>query len=137
MSKTNNGGSAFPYVYETADKYGRVNHVIPGMDLRDYFAGQALMGIVTMRSGNPVADAKLAYRLADAMMETREEKEDVVPADVIDALWNAGGGEYIKDICERVLQKFPTLTKEQILFNYSVNELLKMLGEEPMEVVVK
>ena len=52
-----------------------------GMDLRDYFAAQAMVGILTMlRGGNEglitvqESVSKYAYEWADAMMEAREQK---------------------------------------------------------------
>ena len=48
----------------------------PGMDLRDYFAAQALTGIITAALGkaDPFEEtvAYGAYRIADAMLLTRE-----------------------------------------------------------------
>ncbi|MEO9648786.1 MAG: hypothetical protein ABJ360_22370 [Roseobacter sp.] len=51
------------------------------MDLRDYFAGQAVTGMIataaapcmTSLSGTENCMAKAAYRLADAMIEARKE----------------------------------------------------------------
>lgn len=54
----------------------------PGMTLRDYFAGQALAGVLTScahpQSTGPVgldatAYAKLAFSIADAMLAVRKE----------------------------------------------------------------
>ena len=48
-----------------------------GMTLRDWFAGQALAGLVTLESRldkEPAEDAALAYRIADAMLAAREAK---------------------------------------------------------------
>ena len=71
MSNKNNGGPAFPhYDVETTQ-------VIPGMTLRDWFAGKAMQGL----QANPVEDvcemsyeeiAKYAYAQADAMLKARE-----------------------------------------------------------------
>ena len=67
---SNDGGAAFPVMY-----------VSEGMTLRDYFAGQALNGILmnytTERFGiseNSIADH--AYKLADALLVSRERMED-------------------------------------------------------------
>lgn len=47
-----------------------------GMSLRDYFAGQALTGILLEhKAGNPEYFAKAAYDFADAMLKQREIKE--------------------------------------------------------------
>lgn len=46
-----------------------------GMTLRDYFAGQALQGLIARSSGIRVADADVmahgCYAYADAMLEVR------------------------------------------------------------------
>lgn len=50
-----------------------LSHIQSGMELRDYFAGQALMGLCGNANIRPEVDpAKLAYELADNMMEARE-----------------------------------------------------------------
>lgn len=47
-----------------------------GMSLRDYFAGQALAGLLAHLPGDSRRSAVgLAYRLADAMLVERERKE--------------------------------------------------------------
>jgi hypothetical protein len=51
-------------------------HTEQGYTLRDYFAGQALAGILSLPilSGETPEDfARRAYRVADAMLEAREE----------------------------------------------------------------
>jgi hypothetical protein len=53
-------------------------YVSEGMSLRDYFAGQALAGIM---AGNYTSNSLKwvpgeAYALADAMLAARERKED-------------------------------------------------------------
>jgi len=52
-----------------------------GMDLRDYFATHAMLGILTMLEGGneglitvQKSTSKHAYELADAMMKAREQK---------------------------------------------------------------
>ena len=52
-----------------------------GMELRDYFAAQAMVGVLTMlRGGNEglitvqESTSKYAYEWADAMMKAREKK---------------------------------------------------------------
>ena len=47
-------------------------------ELRDYFAGQALIGLLAGDSNEYFDDniAELSYALADAMMRRRERKED-------------------------------------------------------------
>jgi hypothetical protein len=63
------GGPAFPVV----DPVTISSYVIPGMTLRDWFASQALAGMVTEYSAK---EAKLlarhCYERADAMLEARE-----------------------------------------------------------------
>jgi hypothetical protein len=51
-----------------------------GMDLRDYFAAQAMVGILTMLKGGneglitvQESTSKYAYEWADAMMEARKK----------------------------------------------------------------
>lgn len=49
----------------------------PGMSLRDWFAGMALMGLTTHNSVAPImesrAHAMSCYALADAMLKAREK----------------------------------------------------------------
>lgn len=47
-----------------------------GMDLRDYFAAKALIGLLIEANGDyqDKAIAELSYSLADAMMKARESK---------------------------------------------------------------
>ena len=46
-----------------------------GMELRDWFAGQALVGLLAHGSrGDSSATATQAYEYADAMMKAREQK---------------------------------------------------------------
>jgi hypothetical protein len=68
----NDGGPAFPNVpsdplYQSWDQ---------GMSLRDWFAGQALAGLVFHNDYGAVSDqdiAKGAYKFADAMLASRKE----------------------------------------------------------------
>lgn len=61
------GGTAFPCSQEIIQE---------GMSLRDYFASQALIGLLA--KGNtphdPKFDASCAYNMADAMIEERKPK---------------------------------------------------------------
>ena len=78
---TNDGGPAFPVPGNPA--------TMPGMTLRDWFAGQAMAGMSTLKdervwrsdSGETVSewrrrifteDAQFAYLMADAMLAARE-----------------------------------------------------------------
>jgi hypothetical protein len=74
MRKTIDGGvGAFPSIY---DRYPNAieSVLIPGMSLRDWFAGQALRA----RWGDGTAmtpddAASVAYQIADAMLAARKE----------------------------------------------------------------
>ena len=73
MSDPDDGGSAFPFAEATTDF-----SVSPGMTLRDWFAGQAIIGM-TSQSERKVNDVKSyarifardAYTFADAMIAAR------------------------------------------------------------------
>lgn len=75
MSKPETGGSAFP-IPPFVDENGRVHqYPEPGMTLRQYYAGQALLGILSgpaSREGVPRKEwfdiPKEAFALADAMI---------------------------------------------------------------------
>jgi hypothetical protein len=68
MSNINNGGPAFPFDGYYGETYG--------MTLRDWFAGQALAGLIADPSRDGSADdrARYAYAYADAMLRAREVK---------------------------------------------------------------
>jgi hypothetical protein len=75
MSFDNDGGPAFPV--PTDMSAGEAFYLATsGMSLRDWFAGQALIGICAHRDTWGLPDvptvARQAYRLADAMLEARE-----------------------------------------------------------------
>jgi hypothetical protein len=60
---------AFPQT--TVDSWDK-SHVRGGMTLRDYFAGQALAGMMSSTDAcDPEAVASRAYVVADAMLEER------------------------------------------------------------------
>ena len=63
MSKPNDGGPAFPV------------GLLPGMSLRDYFAGQAMGGQLADPDGeiDPKLIARWSYAYADAMLAEREK----------------------------------------------------------------
>ena len=68
----NDGGPAFP-----CESYGLKNGketTVPaqGMSLRDYFAGQALVGMLASNSRSWCAEDSYVY--ADAMLKAREVK---------------------------------------------------------------
>lgn len=95
MSERHNGGPAFPFPYEeAASEYGPGGWTAhTGMSLRDWFAGQALVGLCAGVLGNTDAiealhamnknedwapeqiHAKWAYGFADAMLKARGEQE--------------------------------------------------------------
>jgi hypothetical protein len=71
MTTKDTGGSAFP-VTENGP-HGNT-HTEFGMTLRDYFAAQALIPIISSagtRAYHAAAAARYAYELADGMLEER------------------------------------------------------------------
>lgn len=75
MSKAENP-PAFPRLGEG---FGHPAYDEPGMTLRDYFAGQALVGGMSAADGHNFATAtdaaRQAYEIADAMLTERTRKE--------------------------------------------------------------
>lgn len=65
------GGSAYPHK-AWSDSYSE-HAGSSGMSLRDYFAGQALMGLCTQNNLWNTSFASDAYYLADAMLKARKE----------------------------------------------------------------
>ena len=77
MTTKDTGGPAFPEVrIKPGDNYNAPIKVhYGGMSLRDYFAAQALNGLMSIPGGgDPKTDAAYAYRIADAMLAAREAK---------------------------------------------------------------
>ena len=73
----NNGGPAFPrHALEIKLPDGSVVPKDPGMTLRDWFAGQALAGLVSYVVEGATFEnvAEDAYKAADAMLRAREVK---------------------------------------------------------------
>jgi len=77
MNTKDEGGAAFPV---PNDAY---NNDMPGMSLRDWFAGMAMQGILAadsvVRAGRmdwPYTIARGAYQIADIMLEVREANND-------------------------------------------------------------
>lgn len=73
---TKNNCPAFPVTVEVGDDgFGGKNCIhYPGMTLRDYFAGQALNGLLAADPEcgfKPVVAAECAYRFADSMLVAR------------------------------------------------------------------
>jgi hypothetical protein len=62
----NDGGPAFPFKGYAGETYG--------MTLRDWFAGQALAGMLIGEWLSDKGVATLAYEYADAMLAAREVK---------------------------------------------------------------
>lgn len=74
MSKANDGGPAFPLVKQKIGYHADVVKDSEGLSIRDYFAGQALAGLMTLRSSSsPEGYAQSAYMAADAMLKEREK----------------------------------------------------------------
>lgn len=75
-TKIDDGGPAHPFSYEGNDFLGSpTTFTHTGMSLRDYFAGQALAGIHAHPetvADIPVANARIAYDQADAMIAARK-----------------------------------------------------------------
>ena len=74
--KINDGGPAFPGKTTWYGQDGEAQHIFKGgMSLRDYFAGQALIGFTANTTfGGATGDEKLArwsYDLADAMIKAQ------------------------------------------------------------------
>jgi len=81
------GGPAFPSSYVEKDpNYPPEQVFLPGMMLRDYFAGQALPPCVSaviaieaagtpLKKDAPVCAAEMAYQIADAMLVARCPQE--------------------------------------------------------------
>jgi hypothetical protein len=73
MSETRDGGPAFPRAAST-DEHGQPCNVYQdqqGMSLRDWFAGQAMVGLTAYNSKAAYYHAKEAYEIADAMIAQR------------------------------------------------------------------
>lgn len=73
------GGYAFPTIEHSRDPQNLGFGGYPGMTLRDYFAGQALVGLLTVctRDDHPGESylnyvSRLAYENADAMLRARK-----------------------------------------------------------------
>jgi len=70
------GGGIFP-VLDKMDYGSHFVYKTIGITLRDYFAGQALTGLLadTRRDAAPEDFARIVYRLADAMLAEREKSK--------------------------------------------------------------
>ena len=83
MNQKDDGGRAFPTQMLNVPFNEADDPKHNGMTLRDWFAGQALIGIITSsgwepisESGNseePIPVSGVAYAIADAMLEARKQ----------------------------------------------------------------
>lgn len=86
------GGPAFPRPASEDATYGTLadgNSVVreqDGMTLRDYFAGQALTGLLAERSIPAPSVATRAYEYADAMIEAQDGKPRPDPEPLLELL---------------------------------------------------
>ena len=76
MTERKDGGSAFPSIHSEWLGNGYSN--IPGMTLRDYFAGQALSTLIGLEVLKWTVDeaektARFSYEIADAMIAQRQK----------------------------------------------------------------
>jgi len=76
--KKNDGGPAFPATVDRGKQRGIYLERLPGMPLRDWFAGMALIGHCVVSQGEEIVCEDMAaafcYRMADAMLAKHEEK---------------------------------------------------------------
>jgi hypothetical protein len=76
MSNTNQPESAFPSTFKSLHPEEQQVHRW-GMTLRDYFAAKAMQALITgtsmWREEEDIYLARVAYGLADTMLEAREE----------------------------------------------------------------
>lgn len=75
MSKIDDGGPAFPNPGYNGNWDDR--RQIEGMSLRDWFAGQALVGLIAQTEyyGSPNQLARNAYSIAGAMVKASKASE--------------------------------------------------------------
>lgn len=71
INATKDGGPAFPRP-PIGEDCGRPYGHNDGMSLRDWFAGQALAGLLAQYGADPEWTAIAAYKEADAMLAARE-----------------------------------------------------------------
>ena len=79
MSKKNDGGPAFPRVGEG---FNNPYYSTPGMSLRDWFAGQALIALMSSNEyGHLTSDRfpEFAFEVADAMIAARNKETTDTP----------------------------------------------------------
>jgi hypothetical protein len=74
MTTPKDGGPAFPINGHIGSDGNFIELPTQGMTLRDYFAGQALAGMLADPSvGTTEQTAECAYDMADAMLAAREK----------------------------------------------------------------
>lgn len=71
MTELDDGGTAFP---RTIQRWNDTFESVDGMSLRDWFAGQALTGLLTRGPGVEMSSrCQQAYNYADAMIDFRKK----------------------------------------------------------------
>ena len=76
MNETNDGGAAFPMVgHEIYGNGGIAPISTCGMSLRDWFAGQALAGLIGTMEANNDRIVHECYAVADALIEERGKRD--------------------------------------------------------------
>lgn len=63
--------NAFPSRRDVPNGLGTLRNDVPGMTLRDWFAGQVISDVFEMHHRNEAA--RMAYELADAMLAARSK----------------------------------------------------------------
>lgn len=76
MIITNDGGPAFPGPCQHETR----SDIHEGMSLRDWFAGQALTGLLAKDQLWSAVAGREAYEMADAMLKAREAGNGMPPA---------------------------------------------------------
>lgn len=76
-TKIDDGGPAFPCDVQVEDNSGSHYEERYGLTMRDWFAGQVLVGILSgdQRFFSPSELATISYWAADAMLAARNKKE--------------------------------------------------------------
>lgn len=74
MTKTNDGGPAFPHD-DLFLRGGKIANASAGLSIRDYFAAKAMAAMLPGTTTSTELDglAKAAYFMADAMLAEREK----------------------------------------------------------------
>jgi hypothetical protein len=70
------GGPAFPHEFKAQTATGIWSDRAPGMTLLDYFAGQAMQGVIMGPGcpGNAAEVSRIAYDFAQCMLAERERR---------------------------------------------------------------